>query len=424
MRKSHASLLILLFLTFLVTLQPVLLASADSSWNVQMLQEYVWGGGSCPIVVGLNDTVHVAYLDGYTLICASYNGSAWTNRTIATDQIYIIFNLVLDHSGYPHLLYEQKWVGNLKLANWNGESWSIQDTGISSDSATVAFDYSGNPHIVYPTYTTVVNDHNDWAKNSVNTALNYASWTGVGWSTRTIDRVVNGSFPTVSLEFNTNNAPYILYSPSTDSSIIKLATYQNSNWQSQTAQLPPSTGNCGNIVLDSEGYPHFLCTQPYQNSTTLSTILYATFNQTTWNTQTAASKVSLGTVGELVLDSHDNPHFTFGTSAGDTMYVAYSGRTWNIKTLDSNIEVGNLALDSSGNPHLLYRAYSPARFSSKLMYATATGVPSTSSEYVSKITAQNLTIVTAVAVLLAAVISILIYKRYRRHAFARQKTDN
>jgi len=167
-----------------------------------------------------------------------------------------------------------------------------------------------------------------------------------------------------------------MYSLTSNSSAIKLAKYQNSSWNTQTIPLPPSSANLGNVVVDSKGYPHFIYTQPYQNSTTLSTILYASFNGTVWISQTVASKVSLGDdnpVGQLVLDSHGNPHFCYINSDGVPMYASYSGSAWNIQTISSNTSANGpcwLALDASGNPHISYRTASGARYTAVLMYAT------------------------------------------------------
>ena len=53
------------------------------------------------------------------------------------------------------------------------------------------------------------------------------------------------------------------------------------------------------------------------------------------------------------------------------MYVAFSGDRWQIEKSPVDIGAGNLALDYSGNPHLLYRTGSPARYCSHLIYASA-----------------------------------------------------
>jgi hypothetical protein len=428
--KSFSLVFVVLFLATLVTVPSTLPAQAALSWNVQQVNEYVWSGGDCPIIVDHNNTSHIAYLDGYTLIYANYNGSVWTNQSIATDGIYVIFSLVLDANGYPHILYERALEGPLVIASWNGKSWDHQNIeivyldpathfGISGTNyAALALDFFGNPSIVYTTFTTVINNPHDWAKNTANTSLKYARWTGTSWNTQTVDTVVNDSLSSISFVFGKNNQPYILYSPSSNSSNIKLAIYQNSNWKIQTAQLPPSTGNCGNIVMDSKGNPHFLSKQPYQNSTTLSNILYVSFNQTTWNTQLIASKVSLGydsSIGELVLDSNDYPHFTYGTSDDKTMYLAYSGNIWENQTLASNISVGDLALDSSDNPHLLFRTYSPARYESHLMYANATEATlSPTTSMLNANVAQILLIITSVTVSVVVIVSLLLYRKHRK----------
>jgi hypothetical protein len=369
MRRYALSIFLLVLLCGILAVPSI---EASLTWDTQQVKEYVWAGGDCPIAIDQSGNTHIAYLDGYTLIYATYDGQEWTNQTIATNAIYLIFSLVIDSNGNPHLLYEKKLEGPLKIADWNGEAWTTQDTGVAyTDFAALAVDSLGNPSIVYTTFTTNIN-HEDWSKNTVNTSLNYAKWTGTNWDTQIVDTVMYDSLSSISFTLTNSNVPYILYSPSSNLNSIKLATTENSKWKIQEAELPPSTGNCGNIAVDSKGYAHFLCTQPYQNSTSLRTILYATFNLSTWNTQTITSGIDVGTVANLVLDSQDNPHFTFSIYEGDSMYVTYSANKWQNITLPSGVVAGNLALDSSGNLHLLYRTEAPARFSSHLMYAFAT----------------------------------------------------
>lgn len=83
----------------------------------------------------------------------------------------------------------------------------------------------------------------------------------------------------------------------------------------------------GTIVLDSKGYPHLIYaahdyseTYPQNN-----TIMYVSWNGTTWNTQKAVSKITTtGGVGTKVgfftmcylsLDSHDTSHIAYVTSS-------------------------------------------------------------------------------------------------------------
>lgn len=413
-----------LFLIAILAGSPSMLANAASSWNVQTVDEYAWAGGYCPIAVDSNGTAHMAYMDfpsGTNLLTyASYNGSRWVNQTAVSGYVHDVFSLVLDKNGNPHILFNPNPLGSpinpLKIAVWNGRSWDIQGTGITyAGYATLALDSSGNPHIAYTTGVEL-----QYGSNWVGSALKYASWTGTGWNIQTLDSTMNDSFSTVSLALDSNSTPYILYGYSSNPSSIKLATVQNSSWKTQTVPLSPSTGNCGNIVVDSKGYPHFICTQPNQNTTDL---VYAGFDGTSWNTTVADSKVNWshdGSMGQLVLDSKDYPHFCYVESDGNLMYAAYSGRAWNIQTVESNVyPLGQcyLALDANGNPHMSYRTSSPMRFTANLKYATTTDSTKSSSPTSPVALDLPLLTVTGVIIIVAAAaiaFSVKISRRARK----------
>jgi hypothetical protein len=136
------------------------------------------------------------------------------------------------------------------------------------------------------------------------------------------------------------------------------------------------------MVLDSKGYPHFICTQNHflsaQDTTRVSNILYASWNGSAWNTEMAISNVSLANMGFLALDSNDYPHIAYVTSDPELMYASWTGRTWNIQTVDTNISALGpcyLALDSKSNPHISYLGYEPGNAfgphaRAYIMYAT------------------------------------------------------
>jgi hypothetical protein len=175
--------------------------------------------------------------------------------------------------------------------------------------------------------------------------------------------------------------------------------------------VAPSIDNIGNIVVDSTNRAHFICTQPKQNSTILNTILYVTFTGTEWNTQAVAAEVQSGTIGKLVLDPQDNPHFTYSNFAGDTIYATYYGSNWKLQTLPSDVEAGDLALDQNGSPHLSYRTYSPKRYITNLMYANATETASSSTDVPNIPDYAILAVVSVVVVVIAVVVGAFVWKK-------------
>jgi hypothetical protein len=117
----------------------------------------------------------------------------------------------------------------------------------------------------------------------------------------------------------------------------------------------------GPMVLDSTGNPHLLYREEYpQHEFNNSTLYYAYWTGTTWKTQPIVSNIVLSGVG-LALDKQDNPHIDYFIPSpgsvfyGSLIYETYTGKTWEIQTLNSNVTSGaSMAIDSKGNPHLSY----------------------------------------------------------------------
>lgn len=88
------------------------------------------------------------------------------------------YSLLLDANGNPHILYQYRHVphlggplNELMYASWTGRKWDIQYTGIiEANSATLALDSLGKPHIAY------VGDG----------AVKYVCWTGTSWAIETV----------------------------------------------------------------------------------------------------------------------------------------------------------------------------------------------------------------------------------------------
>jgi hypothetical protein len=302
-------------------------------------------------------------------VYASWNGSSWDKQTLADDSF--VQCLVLDTNDNPHILYFDP-PDHLEYASWTGTGWTVQNTGIKGTSFALTVDSAGSPHIAY-----------------IEGDVKYASISGKTWNSQTLDS--GTELTSLSIAVDSNNKPYILYSPSSYADFnltvgirainVKVATYQNSSWNIQAVPLPPPTGDIGNIVVDSEGYPHFICTQHHyvssEDKTVLSTILYASWDGNAWETQVVTSDVVLQSFGQLVLDANDNPHFTYLTPASEgktkSFYISWTGEAWDIQTADTEqgqTACGNLALDVNGNPRISCRGAITIRYATTLLYAT------------------------------------------------------
>ncbi len=417
---------------------------SKSTWNVQTIDANGAGGYTTndPIVVlDSNNIPHIAYtklpnntISSATFVTyASWNESGWSTQTIAAGSAE---SLVLDANNTPHLLY-QGWTG-LTYATLTGSRWAFQtvDKNIGFSFGAVALDSSGKPHVAYTDGKTV----------------KYASQTGSNWNIQTIDTIdplYDVPFQ-ISLAFDQNNVAYVMYGYPSDyqdkiraikytTEIIKLAIEKNSSWNIETVTLPSPIDGYGNLVLDSKGFPHFICSQKTLPEThpTVNSLLYASWNGAKWITQTVVSNVSLKihssnvnwvNMGFLALDSHDDPHISYVTLTnpgyGDNMnlltYASWTGNSWDIQTVDTNTppsKPGFLALDSNNHPHISYlgqlSTFGYLQYASAdVMYVTGIGTTRTVEH-----TALLLSVVIAVVVVLTVTaVSILLYRRHRKTA--------
>jgi hypothetical protein len=65
----------------------------------------------------------------------------------------------------------------------------------------------------------------------------------------------------------------------------------------------------------------------------------------------------VGLGSSITLDSIDNPHIAYHDRNGGLKYAKWTGSIWLIQTLDNGGNIGgdrSIALDSSGNPHVIY----------------------------------------------------------------------
>jgi hypothetical protein len=362
-----------LFLTALVTAMPST-AQTTSPWTAQIVDTnaYAYTNGYCPLVLDSSGNPHFAYTgfrinaDRFStplVMYASWNGTGFNLQQIA---VGTAFSLVLDHADNPHILYgagsEASSFGPLMYASWTGSSWArgTVDNSYLHGFGVVALDSADKPHVAYTDGQTV----------------KYATGSGSSWNRVTVDKGLNTPFY-LSLALNAENTPYIMYqapgSEYVDSKTglnystvnVRLATKPYLHWLVENVSLPQPAQRWGNLVLDSKGQPHFICSQYHyvsaKNMTTVKSLLYMSWDGSAWISQTVASGTERLVLGNLAFDSNDNPHLTYRQNG--LQYASWTGTYWNIQSMDlgetditkNSIGLsGSLLIDSNGNPHMSY----------------------------------------------------------------------
>ena len=410
-------------------------AHAVSAWTIQTVGPST-NGEPISLAIGSNGNPHIAYSNypntdeqsgTWNITYASWNGSAWNIQTIAPQIRGQGSHLALDSDNNHHICYDYSspFESELNYASWTGSNWTIQTIDQSSLSITeeyLVIDSHNNPHVLY----------------TEGNNLMYASWTGSNWTIQTVDSVVASStFYGDSFALDSSNYPHILYGVQTGTATyygeptvlynVKYADWNGSGWSIQTVFT--NATSFSNIALDSHSYPHF-------TYTINGPLKYASWNGSTWKTQTIDSKPGYNDAGFyasdvctssfLTIDQHNNPHISYWRynyvedTSNDVglMYAYWTGSSWNIQNVDSNGTVygaGPIALDSAGNPHIVYPSLDselPSYFVS-IKYATLTGSTTTPSTPLSLVILLSL-VIAVIAIVL--VVSIIAYKRkYRRH---------
>ena len=380
--KTTILTLTVLLIIGLATAGFVLLANGVLLWNVQTVDgnAYGYGNAYCQMVLDSHNTPHITYTDVnafwnlqyYQLalvMYASWNGTGFSTQKVADGSAY---SLILDNNDNPHILYlysSDVYTGlqGLMYASWTGTNWTSQTVDANGGYGVLGLDSFSNPHVAYISQQ----------------AVKYASWTGSGWDIQTIDNYTTGIEPAmISFALDSNNTAYIMYAYDSTyhdyntgfdyrSQTIRIAKSDDSGWNIQNVSLPSPIGSLGNIVIDSKNIPHFTFSHfnfvSAEDKRWKDTLLYASWNGHAWTTQAITTEVDEGMTSDIALDLHDNPHII--TSSG--IYATLTGKTWDIQNAGfSTNKPCSMTFDSNGNPHISYIASSPT-FVTTLNYASA-----------------------------------------------------
>lgn len=264
-------------------------------------------------------------------------------------------SLVLDASGNPHISYFDWKNQDLKYAVKTGNTWSIENVdaaGSLGEYSSLALDSSGNPHISY--YDSQVDVGNG--------DLKYAVKSGGGvWFIETVDSAGDlGRYNSLVLDASGN--PHIAYKSTLTTDVKYAVKSSDGKWTIET--VASRAGSFVILALDSSGNPHII----YQQIDS-SLLNYAVKTGGVWTIETIDRTYGRPS---LVLDTSDRPHITYIDYFRDYLKYAVKSTSgnWTVEIINSTkAHYGNsMALDSSGNPHIIYDSSLTT-----LSYATKSG---------------------------------------------------
>lgn len=152
-----------------------------------------------------------------------------------------------------------------------------------------------------------------------------------------------------AINFNSGHHDSIMYNGGT---ITVSGSATNPAWKSEIVDAPGSVGQATSLALDKNNNPHILYYDYYVNSWK-----YAYKNNGIWYTETfdnATSDYNKISPNSIALDSSGNPYIIYPSPEG-LKYAYKKNGKWYKEIVDSNGGTySSIALDSKGNPHISY----------------------------------------------------------------------
>ena len=317
---------------------------------------------------------------------AVYNGKSWV---ISTVDVGHEPSLVFSPGGQPAISYTAPaWRAQLlKYAAYNGKSWTLSTvdrTQTGGEFSSLAFSPEGQPAISYWS----------WDRSS----LQYAIYNGKSWALSSVSSLSNGWLSSVghstSLAFSPEGQPAISYlqevarlAPHGAKDAHKFAIYDREyGWQLSIIDSVNFAGDFSSLAFSPGGQPAIAyrhVSGRYDNSN----LKYALYNGESWDLSTVDSSGAVGqgdislafgpggqpaisyfglssgastSASEFPIDHH--------TSYGDLKIALYSGDSWVIRTVDSQVYSGfgttssSLAFSPEGQPAISYEANGDLRY--------------------------------------------------------------
>lgn len=296
----------------------------------------------------------------YTLTVNCANDH-WADIVDALGDTGLDTSIALDASGNPRISYYYSSIGDtttgdLRYAEWDGQSWILQTvdgSGTGGEPANVGrysslkIDSAGNPHISY--------------YDATNGDLKYAYRMNGVWFIQTVDGIQSAAHDVgqfTSLALDSSSRPRISYYD-VQNGDLKYAAWNGTSWARTAVDSVGNVGQYTSLALDSSGRPRIA----YYDVTNQD-LKYAqgsAATNPTWTTSAVDSGGDVGMWASLVLDSAGLPRIAYyDTTNGDLKYTEGSAAvdpTWTTEAIDVAGNVGrhvSLALDFNDVPRIAY----------------------------------------------------------------------
>jgi len=323
------------------------LSFGQVNWNREVIDSatVAYFGKFNSLACDTNDMLGVVYWDGGNTVFYAYRLNGMWHKEVVESGFSLVHGLSLayDNHNTPHISYYRRNfqtpdITYLCYVKRDSLAWQIsvietipyRFPNWTEIKTSIAIDTIGLPAIAYVSYDTVTGQYVKYAKNN-----------GIFWELSDVEcnNMVDYS---PSLKFSKCNYPYIAYLQSFNfNDSIKIYTY-NSNWVLRWVIIPVGGSAVSlDLEIDIDCNPHIAYCEG-------AALAYSWWDSYSWHTDYIAGIGWVGVRIRLALDSYGNPHIVYLPDMDVAVHYCYKENgIWH----NSGIEP-DTAITTPGHPDI------------------------------------------------------------------------
>lgn len=261
----------------------------------------------------------ITYYDAGAIRLARFNGAVWSFEIATAGSASYHHSLAFGPTGQPVIAYYDPANQDLKLATFNGATWSTQTvdaTGRVGEQCSLAFGTDGQPVIAYLDFT--------------NGKLKVARWNSVlhTWQNDVVDTAAV-SYAAISLAISNDGKPAVAYNRASN---LYYAKWNGAAWTTQAVLISPGTPTYLSLAFAPDGQPAISAVDDF----TSADLYYAKYNGVSWASALVDGGGPAGYEYHTLAFGPDGQPAIAYRGANKLKYAHFvPGSGWQLQTLDA-----------------------------------------------------------------------------------------
>ena len=277
----------------------------------------------------------------------------WTKSTADfADQSGLENSIVVDSNGHVHIVAISDTTYDIRHSIFDGTSWSSNKI---HDCEGI---YCWDAHMVIDE-----NDELHVAYSAYSTEIRYLHFDGTTWHDDQVS--TSGKFGPVGIAVDSNNMPHVSFAASGSNcgNGLRLASFDGSSWNTQSIESGSNLGCDSAIIIDDNDDVYIAYQQRSQSKLKFATDKGGSWSKYAPESANPVSSMYPGWYSSLAMDHEGKFHIAhYDSKSEDLRYSTGSPSTgWSNTLVDASGNTGknpSIAVDAAGDPHIVYRSWS------------------------------------------------------------------